>query len=927
MTTVQCAGAILLALGVPGGAVSGAEPASLPLERHEPHREQAITSSPSPDGRRTTAPATIGALENLPAGAEGKGTRPVDLDPWVTANRIIGHDSPLLPAGSQHQAEPHLFRSRANPAVLLCVFQDGRQAGGGATINGYAVSPDGGRTWRRGLPPALTVAHGGTYFRASDPVAAIDLNGALFLNNLSIVNSTLTLLDLTINRSFDGGGTWSPPIKVVTGTTQTRPDKNWITVNDHPGSPHANRLAVTYTNFTYNTAGQPTGSNLLCTTSDDAGTTWQIPSVITPMGNSNQGSQPLFLPDGSLIVFYATFIGSSTATFHLEYKRSLDGGVTWPATATRVRTVINSYDDPALRDASFLFSAALAGQRGDLFLAWTEVVAGSPSILVVRSTNGGTTWSTPVKVNGTPAGVAALFPTISSSLDGAVVSVTWVDKRHGADAVNFINVYGASSLDGGASWGPDFRLSDRTTDLRLAPATDRGYMIGDYFALAAGHTADQPTVAVWIDTRAGQADVVATRYHPAGGTAYDDWKRAHFLPAVLRPDDPSAPDDDPDGDGWANALEYAYALDPYAADSGSAYSLLDHGDVVVVTEPFLANRPTAPGFWEYSLDRVHWHPATPDPGAMTVPGVSVLLRPEGETIYFRRVITLPNSDPVAATEALVTGGTSTLVNLSTRAQVGTGEALLIGGFVTAGGELRSLIRGVGPSLATFDVAGALDDPWLEVITPGQTGRPTSDNWGDESSTTTSDFTQVGAFPLSAPGLDAALVTTLPGGTHSVLVRGVGERTGIALVEVYAMPSGLPAAGRLINLSTRALVGAGDAQLIGGFVLRGDSPRRLLIRAVGPSLSRFGINNPLADPQVHLFRAGATTPIASNDDVAISPSPAAIRTSAAGAGAFALDEPTKDAALVVTLEPGIYSAVVSGVNGTTGIALVEVYALD
>jgi hypothetical protein len=296
-------------------------------------------------------------------------------------------------------------------------------------------------------------------------------------------------------------------------------------------------------------------------------------------------------------------------------------------------------------------------------------------------------------------------------------------------------------------------------------------------------------------------------------------------------------------------------------------------------------------------------------------------------VFFRRVITLPGHNPVAATEALVAGSTGALVNLSTRALVGTGDALLIGGFVTAGGELRSLIRGVGPSLATFDVAGALEDPWLEVITPGLTGRPTSNNWSDETSATASDFTLVGAFPLSARSLDAALLARLPSGTHSVLVRGVGETTGVALVEVYAMPADQQPAGRLINLSTRAFVGAGDAQLIGGFVLRGGSPRRLLIRAVGPSLSRFGMDRPLADPQVHLFRAGTATPIASNDDVAISPSPAAITTSAAQVGAFPLDQPTTDAALVVTLEPGIYSAVVSGVNGTTGIALVEVYALD
>lgn len=899
-----------------------------PLERI-PSRD-APAPVPSDDARRDAsllplAPAT--ALQNLPAGAAAKGTRPALLDPWVTANHVIEEVLPLSSQFNQQQAEPHLFRSRANPAVLLAVFQEGRQTDGGSTDVGYSVSSDGGITWRHGLAPQLTLITGGPYSRASDPVAAIDLNGTMFLNSLGILGGTSSSFDVLVNRSLDGGTTWSAPIKVFTGTgARIQPDKNWIAVNDHPGAPHANRLAVTFTNFTTNTAGQNTGSNLVCLTSDNAGLTWSGPFAITPAGSSNQGTQPMFLPDGSLIVFYATFFINQSTAFYLEYKRSLDGGTTWPATATRLATVTNVWDDPVLRGESFLFSAAEAGSSGTLFLAWNEVVAGSPSIRTMRSTDLGVSWSTPVKINATPAGVSVLSPTISSSLDGQTLAVSWLDKRNAPDGQNFIDVYGAASTDGGVTWGPDFRLSDRTSDVRRAVLTSEGYMIGDYFGLSVGHTAGQPSVALWIDTRADQSDPVIARFNPARDATYDGWKKARFFPGLPAGADASSPAADPDGDGLSNGFEYAYGLDPWDPDFGSAYTVTSDASSISLNEPAFPSR-SAPGRWEVSLDRQTWAPAELHPTVRGNTGTTVLQKLNTAPLYFRRVIELPGYAPVVSSETPVLGSSARLVNLSTRGFVGTGESTLIAGFITTGGAVRSLIRGIGPQLTSFGVPGVLNDPKFTVVPSPSAGPLGNDNWGEPPSGIAQDFAAVGAFPLTPGSRDAAVVATLTAPLSTVLITGADGGTGVGLAELYLMPSGSDPGAKLVNLSTRGQVSSGEKVMIAGFILAGTEAKRCLIRAVGPSLSQFGIAGPLADPMVQLFRAGESMPIATNDDWSLSPSPTAIKTMAVQTGAFALADNTRDAVMLVTLQPGAYTAVVSGAGGSAGIALVEIYSVE
>lgn len=265
-----------------------------------------------------------------------------------------------------------------------------------------------------------------------------------------------------------------------------------------------------------------------------------------------------------------------------------------------------------------------------------------------------------------------------------------------------------------------------------------------------------------------------------------------------------------------------------------------------------------------------------------------------------------------------------LGNLSVRALAGTGTQTLALGFVVAGEpEKPLLIRAIGPTLATFGVAGALADPRLQLLT-GSTILRTNDNWavgvGNNNSladAVSNVFAVAGAFPLDATSKDAAIVRSSEAGTYTAQVITDGA-SGIVLAELYDTA---PASGaRLVNASARAQVGTADGIVVAGFVIAGGTPLRVLIRGVGPGLAAFGVTGTLANPKLDLFR-GATL-LQTNDDWA---GATALVDAAVKVGAFALpDNASRDAALLVTLAPGAYTAQLSGAAGETGVALVEIY---
>ncbi len=266
-----------------------------------------------------------------------------------------------------------------------------------------------------------------------------------------------------------------------------------------------------------------------------------------------------------------------------------------------------------------------------------------------------------------------------------------------------------------------------------------------------------------------------------------------------------------------------------------------------------------------------------------------------------------------------------LAALSIRAQVGTGDNVLIAGFAmgSGNGSLPLLVRGVGPTLAGLGIPAnqTLADPELSIVPPGQSAVATNDNWAGNDDVLTISAA-LGAQPLaSSTSADAAVyLPNLAAGPYTAVVSGKNNSTGIALVEVYAgnAPADAP---RLVAISGRSTVGGGNDVLIAGFVVT-EASTRVLVRGAGPALST--VPSRLTDPQIALHRHGVTDPIATNNDWGTAANADEVATLAAQVGAQTFESGSKDAALLVSLDPGVYTVVVSGVGSATGVALAEVY---
>lgn len=283
------------------------------------------------------------------------------------------------------------------------------------------------------------------------------------------------------------------------------------------------------------------------------------------------------------------------------------------------------------------------------------------------------------------------------------------------------------------------------------------------------------------------------------------------------------------------------------------------------------------------------------------------------------------ADDIAGAQSIYSNGppylnsnpSSNLVNLSTRAFVSTGENALIGGFIVQGSQPATVIlRAIGHSLRAFGINNPLTDPIMELH--GSSGIiATSDDWIDSSNATT-----IASYRLDpANSLESAILATLNPGSYTVVVRAFdnqnGDLTGVGLVELYDLHT---TNGRAGNISTRAQVLTGENVMIGGFIVGGSQGKEVVVRGIGPSLGQFGIANPLNDPALELYN-GAGTLVSSNNDWTNGPDAGAIQ-----ARGLAPTQPA-ESALLATLNPGNYTAIVRGVNNATGVALVEAYDLS
>jgi hypothetical protein len=258
-----------------------------------------------------------------------------------------------------------------------------------------------------------------------------------------------------------------------------------------------------------------------------------------------------------------------------------------------------------------------------------------------------------------------------------------------------------------------------------------------------------------------------------------------------------------------------------------------------------------------------------------------------------------------------TPSSTTFGNISTRLRVETGDNILIGGFIITGTQAKKVIvRAIGPSLSAF-VPGALADPVLELRNSSGGLIASNDNWRSDQE---AEIIATGIQPSN--NLESAIVATLPANSsaYTAIVRGVNNGTGIGVVEAYDLDRTVDS--KLANISTRGFVQTGDNVLIGGLIVLGQNPLRVIVRAIGPSLPVPGA---LADPTLELHDVNGAL-IVANDNWRSDQEAEIIATGL---------PPSNDleSAIVRDLTPGNYTAIVRGVNSATGIALVEAYGLN
>jgi ribosomal protein S4E len=257
------------------------------------------------------------------------------------------------------------------------------------------------------------------------------------------------------------------------------------------------------------------------------------------------------------------------------------------------------------------------------------------------------------------------------------------------------------------------------------------------------------------------------------------------------------------------------------------------------------------------------------------------------------------------------------LNSSTRLRTGRGNDVMIGGFIIRGpSKKKVMLRGMGPSLRSngAPIPGALQDPVIELHKSDGSVLMTNDNWKDAQQ---SDIQASGLAP--ADDRESAIFISLDPGNYTVVLSGKNDTTGVGLVEAYDIDQGSSA--KLVNLSTRGRVQTGDEVMIGGVIVGGPDPARVIFRGTGPSISGNGVpaSETLADPTLELHDGNGAT-IGFNDNWKETQ-----QTDIQTSGLAPTDD--RESAIIGNFTPGNYTAVLRGKNNTTGIGLVEAYKLN
>jgi BNR repeat protein len=475
------------------------------------------------------APATVGLLSIATGPSPYAGCTGLD---------------PGSPPGTNYvnaEVEPFVAVNPTNPSNLIGVFQQDRWSNGGSRGNATVVSMDGGLTWTEPAAPHFstcaggTAANGGDFDRASDPWVSIGPDGRAYQVSLS-VNAAQTISAILASTSTDGGLNWSQPATIQRDNSPDHfvfNDKESVTADPF----HAGTAYVVWdrSRFPSDNANPNAGHSFafrgdpMFSKTTDGGNTWSTPTRISPQNNNmfTIGNQIAVEPDGTLIDVFHFGKGSGIAAPNASFTgvaRSTNGGANWSKPIVVSNNPVANDVDP---DTGFplrtgadigggLPDIAVDPSSGALYVVWEDSRFGVThnDIVMSKSTDDGRTWSSPKKVNQTPAGVEAFTPMIDVLADGTV-AVTYYDIRNNTPNPSVLgtDAFVVVSHDGGSTWD-ESRITPVSFDDTTAPVS-RGYFLGDYEGLANDGTAFK---AFFVQTNSGntsnRTDVFSTTLTP-----------------------------------------------------------------------------------------------------------------------------------------------------------------------------------------------------------------------------------------------------------------------------------------------------------------------------------------------------------------------------------------------------------------------------
>jgi hypothetical protein len=457
-----------------------------------------------------------------------------------TADRFDQQDGVNFP---NTEIGPFVDANPAHRQNLVAAWQQDRWSNGGARGNVASYSKNGGRTWTTVVPPGISLCSGGKYARASVPWVSISPSGTAYLMSVAFDPDRLLGFGrnaMLVNRSTDGGRSWGRPVTLIkTDDPQILNDKNSLTADPtNPGFAYAvwdqlQDFTISPPEGSFSSAppmgGGPVGARerakelrkkaeaagrvgpteqqqptevrfkgpTLFTRTTNGGRGWERPRVIFDPGpNAQTFNNVIVVPPSGTVIDFFTEISPNGGT-RIGLLRSFDKGATFrgPRYAAAIATVFGIVTPDAqylVRDASILFDVAVDPKNGNLYLVWQDVrFRGVDEVAFSQSSDNGVTWSTPIRVNQTPANAAnplrqqAFVPSVEVGAGGELV-VTYYDFRNdrgeGGELTDHWAVSCSADCTRRASWGEELRLTDRSFDMLDAPIA-RGHFLGDYMGL------------------------------------------------------------------------------------------------------------------------------------------------------------------------------------------------------------------------------------------------------------------------------------------------------------------------------------------------------------------------------------------------------------------------------------------------------------